>query len=621
MSDPQQNNATAASNVGSRRSRWMLRGESAVASIGITAAAILLSAMAVLGWWTTRAQKQYLAEARREQARSVGALLAQSAEVLLAADEVSAARRIVSEAAAQYDLAQCRIVLGDGRTIADAEPSQITLQKLPASWHGPTVEELLEDQDGAVSARFPLNVAGRGPARLELTARVVLPSWALWQSQTAVGAVGAASLVGLLVVYRRTRVRLRAMCAIHEALGAMAAGETSEAVLGVSDGLGDEARAWNRMLADRERARTAATASQAAEALGSRGRGGSRGDLDAAFDAMSQGVLLVDEKMRVKHINGAAASFLRAKRDNAAGADVRTIIEQSDVMESIQAIVTGAVRKKTVIEVERQGDAGAGVLRFSIRPVRREDSAAAMILIEDITQQKVAEESRNAFVAHATHELRTPLTNIRLYLETAMEDGENDPAIRGKALNVINQEARRLERIVGEMLSVSEIEAGSLRLRSDDVRLDVLLNDLKTDYEPQAADKKIALKFDLPPKLPVIRGDRDKLALAMHNLLGNAMKYTPEGGRVTVAVKEDGKQLVFAVTDTGIGISDEDAERIFERFYRAKDKRVEKITGTGLGLTLAREVVRLHGGDVTVESELNKGSTFTITVPVTSEAA
>jgi signal transduction histidine kinase len=233
----------------------------------------------------------------------------------------------------------------------------------------------------------------------------------------------------------------------------------------------------------------------------------------------------------------------------------------------------------------------------------------------------VAEESRNAFVAHATHELRTPLTNIRLYLETAMEDGEADPAVRGKCLNVINQEARRLERIVGEMLSVSEIEAGSLRIKRDDVRLDVLFEDLKTDYQPQAEEKKIALTFNLPPKLPVINGDRDKILLAMHNLVGNALKYTPEGGTVTIDVKEDGKMLTFAVTDSGIGISQEDAERIFERFYRAKDTRVEKITGTGLGLTLAREVVRLHGGVVTVDSELNKGSTFTITLPAIAEAA
>src|SRR5436305_299934 len=120
----------------------------------------------------------------------------------------------------------------------------------------------------------------------------------------------------------------------------------------------------------------------------------------------------------------------------------------------------------------------------------------------------------------------------------------------------------------------------------------------------------------LPPKLPVIRGDRDKITLALHNLMGNALKYTPDGGKVTLEVEVDGKNVSISVTDTGIGISPDDAERIFERFYRAKDPRVAKITGTGLGLTLAREVVRMHGGDITVESQIDQGSTFTMPLPV-----
>src|SRR5205814_6027034 len=126
-------------------------------------------------------------------------------------------------------------------------------------------------------------------------------------------------------------------------------------------------------------------------------------------------------------------------------------------------------------------------------------------------------------------------------------------------------------RVVSEMLSVSEIEAGSLRLKMDDVRLDTLFDDLRADYLPQAKEKNIKLEFKLPPKLPVIHGDRDKILLAVHNLVGNALKYTPEGGSVVVNVELDNKQLLFSVSDTGIGIAEEDSERVFERFYRAKD--------------------------------------------------
>ncbi|MBC8105011.1 MAG: hypothetical protein H7Z14_00345 [Anaerolineae bacterium] len=502
----------------SRPSRLFLRGESAVASIGIAAAAILLGAMAILAWWNAQAQQQALIDSRKEQIRGIGALMSLSAESLLAANELSATRRIISDAAVTEELPQCRLVLGDGQIVADSDAAQINIHKLPEKWGGTESTMAMQANGRSIEASFPVNVPGRGPARLEITAKVSAPLWTILQTQTSVGAVGAAALIGILFLYRHTRMRLRAMCAIHEALRAMSKGETDAAVLQVSAELGDESQAWNKLLAERENARTAGANDKAAEVLGS--RRAARGDLDVAFDAMAQGMLLIDDKLIVKHINGAAASFLRTKRDLAIGAEVKLLIEQADVLESLASVVGGGVRRKTTIEVQREGEQGTGVLRFSIRPVRREDSAAAMVIIEDITQQKVAEESRNAFVAHATHELRTPLTNIRLYLETAMEDGEKDPALRGKCLNVINQEARRLERIVGEMLSVSEIEAGSLRIKRDDVRLDVLFEDLQTDYQPQAAEKGITLVFNLPPKLPVINGDRDKMLVAMHNLVG-----------------------------------------------------------------------------------------------------
>ena len=244
-----------------------------------------------------------------------------------------------------------------------------------------------------------------------------------------------------------------------------------------------------------------------------------------------------------------------------------------------------------------------------------------MVIIEDITQQRLAEEARNLFVAQATHELRMPLTNIRLYTESALDEGERDVAVRSKCLNVINQESKRLERIVGDMLSVAEIEAGTLKLRTGDVRLETLFEELRADYQGQAAEREISLIFNLPPKLPAIKGDRDKIVLALHNLIGNAIKYTPPKGSVNVNVEVTENQLIVEVTDTGIGVSPEETELIFEKFYRSKDKRVAEITGTGLGLSVAREVIRLHRGDINVRSQLNQGSTFTMTVPILLEAA
>jgi signal transduction histidine kinase len=262
-----------------------------------------------------------------------------------------------------------------------------------------------------------------------------------------------------------------------------------------------------------------------------------------------------------------------------------------------------------------------GVLKYTICPIRREGSRLGLIAIEDITQQRVAEAAMNSFLAKAAHELRTPLTNVRLLVEDALDRCQSDPTSTGKNLNVINEETQRLERTVSEILSASQIEAGCFELRADDVHVDQLLLQLKADHEPQAKERKITLEFDLPPKLPVLQADRDKISLVLHNLLGNALKYTLESGRVSVAATVEKGRLNVAVTDTGIGIGKDEHERVFEKFYRCKNPLAANVKGSGLGLAIARDVARLHGGDISLESELGKGSTFTLTLPVVEEGA
>lgn len=617
--DPQ--TPTTAAVTGQRR--WLMRGESLVASAGLAFAGILLSVMIGSAWWTARTQRQALEAAQKIERQAVGDLLARNVGLMLARGELNATRRMVAESLASYRLTQCRVVLSNGEVVAASDPSQITLHKLPAKW---IRTRLADDEPGLVSTHgrmataHPVFVPDRGSATLEIAGPLSVDAELMWESYVGAGAIGAAAMAGLWFVYRRVRSRLRALTAVREALMSMAGGEAAGPSLILSPDLGPEAIAWNDVVVDKERDRKQGVAERAREAFSRRGQGG--GDLSSLCDAMSQGLILVDEHNRVNYANGAAAAFLQCKREELVGTEIGQRLQVPTVLDTIRQVATGTQRRRSVLDIERKSEEGpGGVLRFSVRPVRRDDSASAMVVIEDITQQKAAEAARHAFVAQATHELRTPLTNIRLYVETAIEDGENDPQTRAKCLNVINGETRRLERIVGEMLSVAEIEAGAMKLKSDDVRLETVFEELRSDYAAQAQEKKITLAFNLPPKLTVIAGDRDKIMLALHNLVGNALKYTPDGGKVDVTVNVDARQLSVEVRDTGIGMSQEDAEKVFERFYRAKDPRVAKITGTGLGLTIAREVVRLHGGDIAVESRLNQGSAFTLTVPVKAEAA
>ncbi len=588
-------------------------------SVGLALGIVLIGALSVSAWWTLHTYRGSLERARQDQVRIVGSMLGETLEPVLGNGDLTEARRLIADAALTHGLAECRLTLPDGGALAAAGGGTLAHQTIPDAW--PAGEAGIpsnEIRDGRATMRVPLVVPGRGPATLELAATVSYPLLADREVQVGVFGIGAAGMAGLAVAFASVRRRLRGLGAIRGALSALGSGETSADALTVTRAFGEEATAWNNLLAEREAWRRTQVLQKAADETAGPAQGS--GALGAALDAMWQGVLLLDDKCRVMYANGAAGVFLKTKRDAIAGEHVAMMIDAPAVREAVEAVAGGKTRQRTSVEWSRESEQGErSILRVSIKPVRRDDPGAAIVIIEDVTQQRVADESRNAFVAQATHELRTPLTNIRLYIETLVDDGESDPAIRSQCINVISQEAKRLERIVSDMLSVSEIEAGTLKIMHDDVRTEQVFEEIKQDFSIQARDKEIEFRLELPPKLPTVQGDRDKLVLALHNLVGNALKYTPSGGTVRVAAREDGGDLVVDVTDNGIGIKAEEHELIFDRFYRAKDKRINQITGSGLGLALARQVIRLHGGDITLHSEIDKGSTFTMRVPMSHQ--
>ncbi len=447
----------------------------------------------------------------------------------------------------------------------------------------------------------------------------------LWPVVAAI--VGAGLTAWLVLLAGRP---LRGMGALASALDVAATGARDAGTLRVSERLGPRAKAFNAIIDELASQRRSDTIAKVGETAAKPSR--RDGDLASACDAMWSGVMLVDAQGRIKYANGAAAIMLSCVREKLVGASLHEVIRDGAVIDAAMTAARGETRVRAVVEAGGgTSETGAGsvggagragenatpecVMRYSMRTVGPKDQPLALVIIEDVTQQRVADRSRNAFIAQATHELRTPLTNMRLCLDELLESPDLEAEERQKYLNIVSGESRRLERMVGDMLSISEIEAGTLTLHMGDARLGQLIEDLRQDFQVQAKDKEIKLTFNVPPKLPVIHADRDKLMLTLGNLIGNALKYTPQGGEVTVSVKTPTGQLVVDVTDSGIGIAPEEQELVFERFYRSKDQRVEKITGTGLGLALARQVARLHAGDITINSQLNKGSTFTLSLP------
>jgi signal transduction histidine kinase len=476
--------------------------------------------------------------------------------------------------------------------------------------HGPDCRRLLRQAAIILAGGVGFGLACSAlPALLELRGIAGLVP-------IGVGAAGVAT--GAAVAWRRVGATVRTLIGVGEALEGYRGGELSGDAMRFGESATRFAEGWNQLIDDRAEAREAWFSSSVERRSGG-GGAGAGGALVGALDALWQGLLLVDDEMRVLHANGAAGVMLGVGRESV-GRALPEFGVPDELVEVTRTVVAGKKARESG-EITRGEGPERSVLRVSARRVRRDDRGEAIVFVEDITQQRVAEEARHALIGQTAHELRSPLTTIRLHAEEAIDADGTDVEFQQQSLNVINGEARRLERVVSDLLSVSEMEAGSFSLRMDDVRLDAMFNDLRSDYQAQAAAKPVELVFDLPPKWPVAKADRDKLGVCLHNLVGNAIKYTPADGTVTVRVNATDTTLTVEVEDTGIGIRPEERDRVFEKFFRSGDGRVGHITGSGIGLATAREIARMHGGDITLVSELDRGSTFTLNVPISGSVA
>jgi signal transduction histidine kinase len=222
------------------------------------------------------------------------------------------------------------------------------------------------------------------------------------------------------------------------------------------------------------------------------------------------------------------------------------------------------------------------------------------------------------FVANVSHELRTPLTSIIGYLEALLDGAQDEPARRQEFLRVMKAQADRINALVNDLLQLSQIESGSYRWRREPVDVVDLARRSVALVEPMAQNKRITMRVTGESPIRMI-ADAEKLTQVLVNLLDNAVKYTDEGGAIDVAINARDRLVTIHVSDTGIGIPYLDQDRIFERFYRVDRARSRALGGTGLGLSIVKHIVEAHGGRVSVESRLGKGSTFTVTIPLQTE--
>ena len=343
----------------------------------------------------------------------------------------------------------------------------------------------------------------------------------------------------------------------------------------------------------------------------------------ALLESLHDGIVACDAEGTVTLFNRASRHVLGADIDGGAILAADGVTPLADDALPIVRALRGEDVRDTEIAIARPGQPVRSLLANG-RAIH--DAAGrklgAVVATHDITERRRAERLKDEFLALVSHELRTPLTSIVGYVETMLEDGvDADPATRERFLGIVHRNGLRLQRLVSDLLFVAQLESGALSL-------DIRETDVATTVEQaveaaalQAGRRGIALSADVDDRLPVA-GDRDRLGQAVDNLLSNAIKYTPEGGRVAVSARlgEDGRTVIVEVADTGIGISADETERVFDRFFRAGSATERQIPGVGLGLAIVKAIVDSHGGRLGVTSTEGAGSTFRMSLPSVPQA-
>jgi PAS domain S-box-containing protein len=351
----------------------------------------------------------------------------------------------------------------------------------------------------------------------------------------------------------------------------------------------------------------------------------------AVLESIADGVLVLDHNGRVLLVNPATEELLGISGMALVGEHFRHMLGlgETPVHRELAQALYSELRSRlesgwdsaTVQESSVRLKAGTKVLSVNVAPliVTLGGAPGVVAALRDISREAEVERIKNEFISTVSHELRTPMTSIKGYADLlflGMAGGLTDT--QQEFLRIIKSNADRLTALVNDILNISRIETGRMRLTIEPLDLGELISQAVVSFQEQYRDKGVNLIWEEVEGLPKIRGDATRVTQVLNNLLANAWQYTPRGGRVTVSVRPKDGFLQVDVDDTGIGISPSDVGRIFDRFYRADHPIVQEAEGTGLGLSIVKMFVEMLGGEIWVESEVDVGSTFSFTLPLSS---
>jgi two-component system sensor histidine kinase ResE len=339
-----------------------------------------------------------------------------------------------------------------------------------------------------------------------------------------------------------------------------------------------------------------------------------QGRLRGILASVAEGIIAVDAERRVTLLNPQAAALLRVDQDTAVGAPIGELGVPACLIEQFAHCLDSHEPCSTEFEM--------GTPRryfvLQVAPVRSGDSGdwGAVAVLRDVTEGRRVDEMRRRFISDASHEIKTPLTAIGGFASAIADGTAASEEQRTRCASLIVREVERLNRLVNDLLDLSRIESGAVALELEQVNVGELIRAAAEAFETQTQERRIRLELDVPEFLPAVHADGDRIYQVLVNLISNALRFNYEDGAIRVAARQLDGSVRVEVQDTGPGIPPEELPHIWERFHRADTSRARQAGGTGLGLAIVRSIVEAHGGTVSAQSSVGKGSTFSFTLPI-----
>ncbi|ORO45233.1 cell wall metabolism sensor histidine kinase VicK [Streptococcus oralis subsp. tigurinus] len=342
--------------------------------------------------------------------------------------------------------------------------------------------------------------------------------------------------------------------------------------------------------------------------------------LNSILSYMTDGVLATNRRGQITMINDMAKKQLGVQKEDVLNKSILELLKIEDEYE-LRDLIT-QIPELTIDSQDANGEYLSLRVRFAL--VRRESGfiSGLVAVLHDTTEQEKEERERRLFVSNVSHELRTPLTSVKSYLEALDEGALYDP-VAPDFIKVSLDETNRMMRMVTDLLHLSRIDNATSKLDIELINFTAFITFILNRFDKmrnQDEEKKYELVRDYPITSVWIEIDTDKMTQVIDNILNNAIKYSPDGGKITVSMKTTDDQMILSISDQGLGIPKQDLPRIFDRFYRVDRARSRAQGGTGLGLAIAKEIIKQHNGFIWAKSEYGKGSTFTIVLPYDKDA-